>query len=531
MTCPSGSLLDYVHGFLGEAEKVEVEKHLLGCPACRQALGRMQEEERIFREAAVLTARLPEQLTMEREERFSGLAGARDRRGSHSGRVIAMAAALLLCAGVSWMLLHSPSSGPEGGPAQARQEIEKLGSESQAEREAAYLKLKDMGKAAEPELRKAISSTDPEVARRAKRLLSRLALLDELPAGLRKAVPGIEDRLAGSADHAWTQEFLNASELTPLGLHVNSALRKEDVSVLVTRALRGAQDSEEKKITVDQITNWGLRLTQYLPGDEALRCLHGSIDVENMSLPDLLAQILTKNGVSFLVDAAALQERVSMKTFDISVESNLILLLHPRRRAFATLDGLVVITEAGKPWKANARDAVPPTPEETAKVDRLLKDLVSSDKAKEGQAYEDLVTLGPPVLGPVMGALGRLDVKGAARARAVCRKIAWDHNNLWLVDLPSGADLQNLSAAGKKLLESRMDCEVMGMSLEDLLKAKGWKVQLKAKPQETLCVSLKGETLGSFLKAVTRPRGLDFYLDGETIVIDTQDNVSAAVDR
>lgn len=527
--------MDYAHGFLGEPASVQVREHVLGCPDCREFLARLEEEVKLMREAARAVVPLSVGSMGKPPARMNVRSGPKvgpGRSENRSGRRIAMAAALLLCAGVSWMVLRSPSDLPVGGLAQARQEIEKLGSEKPAEREAAALKLKAMGRAAEPDLRKALSSTDPEVASRARQLLTRLDLVDELPESLRKAVPGIEDRLAAGQAHTWTQEFLNATELSSTGFPRNTALRKEDLPALITRAFRGAQN-EEPRVAADRVVKWGLRLTQYLPAEEAIRCLHGSVDAENTPLQDLLGLILTKNGVSFVMDGAALKEgpqgAISMKVFDIPIASNLSLLLMPRRMDFATLGGVVVITSAGKLWKASA--TVPLTPEETAKLDKFLNILVSSDGAEEKQAYGELVTLGPSALGPLLGSLGHLDGKGARRVRTVCRKIAWDHGNLWLPDLPSGADLQKLSGAAKKLLETRIDCEARGMPLEDLAGLMGWKVKLKAKPQEPLSASVKGETLASFLKAATRPSGLDFYLDGETIVIDTEDNVCAAVER
>jgi len=542
VTCNSIALLDYAHGFLGEPESAQVREHVLGCAVCRQALGRIEEEEKLLREAAEQFVPLPRSLEgrrLAREPVLSGPKGAPGRSQTQSGRRMAMAAALLLCAGISWMmLLQAPPGGPGGpgeGSAQARQEIEKLASDKPAEREAAYLKLKDMGRAAEPDLRKAVPSRDPEVASRIRRLLGRLVLVDELPAGLRKALPGIEDRLAVSQDHAWTEEFLNATELTPAGAPKNSALRREDLSALVARAVRAAQNPEERRVTADRVVLWGLRLTQYVSAEEALRCLYGSIDVEQMPLPDFLSQNVMKNGVSFVIDGPAFKHGgknlVMMKTFTLTLWDNLIMTLLPRGMDFAPLEGLVVITPSGKPWRANSRDNVPPTPEEIQKVELSLKNLVSSDPKVEQQGYEDLVTVGLPALGPLLGALGRLEGEGALRVRAVCRKIAWDTSDRWLVDLPSGADVQKLSKAAKKLLETRIDCDPGAMLLEDLLKAKGVSVNLKAKPQDPFFVSLKGEPLGSFLKAATRSSGLDFYLDGETIVIDTQDNVCAAVER
>jgi hypothetical protein len=69
------------------------------------------------------------------------------------------------------------------------------------------------------------------------------------------------------------------------------------------------------------------------------------------------------------------------------------------------------------------------------------------------------------------------------------------------------------------------------MELENYLKSLGLKFRMNAAPQTALSASFNGEPLSSFLKAATRPGNLDFYLEGETIVIDTEDNVRAVVER
>jgi hypothetical protein len=389
-----------------------------------------------------------------------------------------MAASILLCAGISWMLLHSPAAGP-----------------------------------------------DQDVASKAKPP-------DELPPGLRKALPGIEERLAGKPDGDWTREFLQATELNEQGLPKVAGLRKEDVSALVGRAFRGAPTLQDRKLVADRTEQWGLRLTQFVSAGEAVQGVHGYVDVELMPIQDLLGLILTKHGVGFVIDGISKNEspqgEVSMKANDMPAASMLALLLQPRRLDFATIDGLVVIATRSRVWKAAA---TPPTPEEAKTIELWLKDLVSSDAARQSQAYDDLVTLGPPALGPLMAALGRFEGKAAERVRTVCRKIAWDHNNLWLAELPSGADLQKLSGPQKKLLDTRITCETGSMELENYLKSLGLKYRIEAGPQAPLSASFTGESLSSFLKAATRPANLDFYLEGETIVIDHADTVREVVER
>src|SRR5690242_5501705 len=67
----------------------------------------------------------------------------------------------------------SAAAGPEDGAAIERL-VRQLGSDSFAEREAAGKRLAELGAAAEPHLRRALTSGDAEVARRARLLLDAL---------------------------------------------------------------------------------------------------------------------------------------------------------------------------------------------------------------------------------------------------------------------------------------------------------------------------------------------------------------------
>jgi HEAT repeat protein len=144
------------------------------------------------------------------------------------------------------MILHVllalvlPMASQDESGAQIRALLEKLRSDSAAEREAATRSLKQVGRAALPALEEASRDRDPEVAARAQRLRRAIDVLVTLPASVFKAIPGIEDRLAGS-DHAWTVTFL---ELTPKDDVPRSALHP-----LAARALREAQTGEE----IDQV--------------------------------------------------------------------------------------------------------------------------------------------------------------------------------------------------------------------------------------------------------------------------------------
>lgn len=124
---------------------------------------------------------------------------------------------------------------------------EKLGSERIELREEASRRLIELGDAALPALKKLAGDPDAEKAARARRLLDHLGVLGGLSPEFRKARPGIERRLTLDGDHSWTEEFLAAVGPS------RSALRKEDLELLVTRALRGAQSADEIDVILHHV--------------------------------------------------------------------------------------------------------------------------------------------------------------------------------------------------------------------------------------------------------------------------------------
>ena len=124
--------------------------------------------------------------------------------------------------------------------------IERLRSDKVEERDAAARRLKDLGKAAVPELERAAKSDDAESSARARNLLRTIDLRGRLAPRLLEALPGIEDRLAGDDAHEWTRAFLEAMGEDDDGKRRYPKLRGEDVRALVGPALRGAETQDEK---------------------------------------------------------------------------------------------------------------------------------------------------------------------------------------------------------------------------------------------------------------------------------------------
>jgi HEAT repeat protein len=138
--------------------------------------------------------------------------------------------------------------------ASPRELIEQLRSDRAEVREKAFDQLKGLGSDAVPDLQRAVQDADPEVSRRASAALRVIAIREVLTPALRKALPGVEDRLAGATDAAFTQVFLEAGE------HYD--LRTADLNPLVAAALRGARGLEIRSIYFTVVR---LKLTAAIP--------------------------------------------------------------------------------------------------------------------------------------------------------------------------------------------------------------------------------------------------------------------------
>jgi len=122
--------------------------------------------------------------------------------------------------------------------------VEKLRSDSVAERNDAERELFRLGKGmvAVEALVKAASDKDIEVASRAKRVLRMIKVRETVPARLRAAFPGIEDRLAvDEDDRAWGGALFSVVNFAHRPEIFRDSLEVEDADFLVARALRGSR--------------------------------------------------------------------------------------------------------------------------------------------------------------------------------------------------------------------------------------------------------------------------------------------------
>jgi hypothetical protein len=274
------------------------------------------------------------------------------------------------------------------------------------------------------------------------------------------------------------------------------------------------------------------------PGKPALV----TISSNNAPMQDVLAEILRQaGGLPLVWDSrfVILEEKVSFMVRQISAEGALRLLLQPR--------GINCLTGAGCALISSLEASALPSPSPQAfwlepavarEVEALIADFASSDPQRQEKVIRRLKeqdSSREPGLQTVLDALAAaswtLDGDALKRFQRLRRNIAASHR-MWISDLPSGADLQNLTAAQRALLDARVALPVSdALTLDQLLKRDGVRAEFRTSFAAAYRGIGKEPTRGALLKIVLRPEGFDFYLDGDTIVIDSAEKVQAAVEK
>lgn len=261
-----------------------------------------------------------------------------------------------------------------------------------------------------------------------------------------------------------------------------------------------------------------------------------TIALQGRPFAEIAAAVLAQGGGNYgLVwdTRVSLPERsISLTVREIALDGALKLLVAPYGFACASFEecAFVRIPAASAVW-------TPPlhvlwTKAEKARaIEPLLEDLASSDLARRDGAVRGLRELPPSdALDGLAYAAGYLDGASLARCQRLRREIA-ETEKTWIQDLPSGADLQILSPAQKALLDSVVPPFEGALSLEEILRKAGVRAVVRAPTEETLRLLGKSPKLSTLLKIVLRSQGLDFYLEGNAVVVDTTANVRFAVEK
>ena len=257
-----------------------------------------------------------------------------------------------------------------------------------------------------------------------------------------------------------------------------------------------------------------------------------TIDMENAPVTAIVDYVREASGLNIHISGVENPDSkfVSFKGTDLPVYSALILITEPHGMTCLARDGVLLVTR---------EDAVPglpqpprnfwTSPEEAQRIDQALASLTANTLAERDRAAAELSKLGDRALGLLDRASRILEGEAVERCRALRARIL-ETVDPQGYDEPSADELQPriLSIVG---FRRAADLDANGSGLADLLKPYGEKVALKAKPDRTFTFQMKGVKLETLLKSLTRPYGLDFYVDDGTIVVDTAANVRAALEK
>jgi len=253
--------------------------------------------------------------------------------------------------------------------------------------------------------------------------------------------------------------------------------------------------------------------------------LKPDLNFENAKTSEVLGFLGDSLGLTILVnpESADMNKKVTFKTKDLVAKNSLKLFVSQFVLDFVVVDGGILVLE---PSAGNLRTPLKPiwkTPEESRRVEATVRQVALDDQV------DVLRTCTTEDLGALLQASLALEGPPGRRCRQAAALVA-ENAHFWLIDQASGVDLQEPTEAQRKILNQEvktLEDERLGAALG----RQGLKVAMKT--QVDLRVRAYGAVpkLSSLLKSVLRPAGYDFYMDGETLVIDTLSNVRAALKK
>jgi len=272
-----------------------------------------------------------------------------------------------------------------------------------------------------------------------------------------------------------------------------------------------------------------------------------SVDLSDVVVEDVMTEILRQAGASLPVIYDSRTnvpfESISFKVQSLPFDAALRLLFERRGIECIVGPDSVLITSRGHTALRTSRSGVLwLKPALAREAETMIADLASGDpqrvekmmrRLREADGLET-----ETVLDVLDAASGTLEGDALRRCQRLRRTIAaggWQ----WYPDLPSGAELQALTPAHRALLDARVALPATdGLTIEQLLKRDGVRAEFRADSQTPLSPIIptyrgvgKEPTRGALLRLTLRNEGLDFYLNGETIVIDTEEKVREAVEK
>lgn len=510
----------HAYGLLDEAEGAAIRDHLATCETCAATSEEIRSEHRLFERAAE-----PDEVNShEASERILSQV-KRASRPRPSVPTASLAAAALLLAALAWaLILRTPTRPPTpsapAAPQASGYELDSLVAELKSatplRREIATQALKAYGQEAAARLEAAGADAT-------------------LISACRDGRPATPVRPVREHESAPVLMFaLRTSDETKRG-QAKAALAH--LGFGAENVLWGALDAREGHVR-DAAAELLRRLytplgdpVDHAPRIDMMRRIGHPVDEQDASLYDVLDRIRQRNlkltDFDPAAEAAARGIRVTYR-FEGSWYGHFTLLLDAAGMHFVAGRERVFIRNGERAHYPDAPIWLPPS--EAKRVQTLVDALSSPDPKGEEEAWRGINVdrLEGQALASVRQATWLFEGPAKERACALRQKLLRRIFESDRADVVSGVELQVLDKRQHDLLQLRVDAKG---KIEKILADAAVKCRILARPEGDRSVTLKGVRVVALLRALTHPYGLDFYMDGDTVVIDTAANVRQAVER
>ncbi len=256
-----------------------------------------------------------------------------------------------------------------------------------------------------------------------------------------------------------------------------------------------------------------------------------TIDMENAPLTALVDYLREVSRLNLHISGVDNPDQlaVTIKAEDLTLYGALVLSFDAHQLTHVLKDDVILVTSKA-PEASSSRLKAPwwEAPDQAAKIERLVEDVARGDVAARDRAAGELLQLGEQATGLLWKASKVLEGEAGDRCRLLRDRMIRELD-LGAVAEPRVDALR--TPAQEAVLAREFDLAAVGQTLAEILTKLGVRHNLRGKADRKFTVSVKGVRLGAVLRAFTRPYGLDFLLEGETVVVDAAVRIRAASEK
>jgi hypothetical protein len=270
-----------------------------------------------------------------------------------------------------------------------------------------------------------------------------------------------------------------------------------------------------------------------LPMERNLAKQISSLSYENQPSGDILLDLGFQEGVALVLDPRLEIPEVptTFQTKDLSVNNNLKLFLTQQSLSAAIFGGALLITKPEwRPFRLPEMGPLWTTPDDARRAESVIDDLASGDAVLQERARTVAREAGRDGLRWICHGRSGIDPSRISRFSDALDAQA-SQMGVMFAEAAGAAYQQDLSPTQRALLSKPLSLKSRDQTLEALLKSKEIKLRLQAPMASPVLVSSPSIRVDTLMVALTRPLGLDFMVDGDTIVVDTVEKVRKAVEN